>query len=72
MAPLSSSVPQFFTCPQCLRSDFRSQRGLTKHQNALHRKCSPDRDAFGDEAMFTYYYHPHINGLSVLFKGTVL
>ena len=67
----SSSVPQFFTCPQCLCSDFRSQAGLTKHQNALHRECSPDRDATSDEAMFTYHYHPYLNGQSIPVKAAV-
>ena len=63
---MSPSSHQFFTCLQCLHSDFCSQSGLTQHQNLIHHECLPDHNASDDKAMFSYLYHPHITGMIVL------
>ena len=63
---MSPSSPRFFTCPQCLHSDFHSQSGLTQHQNLIHHECLPDSNAGDDKAMFSYLYYPHITGIIVL------
>lgn len=60
-----------FTCPLCSR-DFRSASGLTQHQNAFHRDCSPDRSDTSDEAMYMYQYHPHINGIYFFYSLLII
>lgn len=68
-SPSSTLAPHIFTCLQCFCSDFCTQAGLTKHQNAFHHECSPDRNEFSDEAMFTYCYHPHMTGTFIPFEA---
>ena len=68
-SPSLSLAPHIFTCLQCLCSDFCTQAGLTKHQNAYHHKCLPDRNEFSDKAMFIYCYHPHMTGTFIPFEA---